>query len=196
MSAIIGIAADAIGREQEAQATEEGAKVQAKLEEINRKYQRKIFDEQVARQLPFYEEGRKALPMLEQYRTEGGRDLAGNPLYDMQLEQGLSGLQESGHTRPGTASNFRNMLNAGSQQPAYNRLLDLQRVGLGASGQAGNYAENLGGALTQSYQRGGNALWAGEAQSNQQRESMYSNALGQLGNAPANYYYQQRRRNG
>ena len=184
-----GLAGGAAGSEANNAATVEGAQTQADIEAMNRAYQRKLFDEQQANQQPYYQAGYDANPLLNQFRTQGGIDLSNNPLFQMQQRLGSEGLQMAGQTRPGTQEYFNAMNNATSQTPAYQRLLDLQKVGLGSADTAGSYANNQGNALASSYMTGGNAMASGAINSGHQRQSLYSNLAGGAANLPAYLSY-------
>jgi hypothetical protein len=189
IAGVAGMASSAAGAEALASSTVEGAQAQNEIESRNRGYQRKIFDENIDQQSPYYEAGLNAMPMLEQFRSQGGVDLSGNPLYQMEQRAGQEGLDMAGGVRQGGRDYFQNALNASSQQPAYNRLLDLQQVGMGSAGSAGQGAATMGSALSDSFQTGANAMMQGTANAGNQRQSLYSNAAGQAGAMPAYYNY-------
>lgn len=191
---VAGMGASALGSQQAAASTIEGAETQAGIEALNRQYQRKLFDEQVAAQQPYMEAGYAAQPYLEEYRTEGGRDLSQNALFQNQDRLGREGLAVSGHNLPATQNYFSRLQNATGQDPAYQRLLDLQRIGLGSAEQAGTYAQQQGNALAQSYGTAANALMRGEGSAAAQRGSMYRDVAGQVGSIPAYLDYTRRTR--
>ena len=192
VAGLAGMAGGAAGQEAGAASTVEGAKAQAEIEAMNRAYQRKVFEEQKAMHQPYYEAGLEAQPVLEQFRTQGRADLSQNPLYQMQQSRMAEGLDMAGGVRPGSREYAQNVMAASSQEPAYQRALDLQRVGWGQAGQAGMQATNLGGALAQSYQTGANAMMRGTGQAAQQRQGLYGDVAGQVGSMPAYYDYLQK----
>jgi hypothetical protein len=196
IAAVGGMGANAVGAEQGRAATVEGAKSQAAIEKLNRDYQRKIFDENIAQSQPYYDAGLKAQPILDQFRTQGRVDLSNNPLYQMQQRYGQEGLDMAGGVRDAGRNYLNNAMYVSNQEPTYQRALDLQRVGLGAAGEAGNQQMQLGNALASSYQRGSNAMMQGTADSANQRQSMFSNLAGQVGSMPAYYNYLRSVKNG
>ena len=194
IAAVAGMGASALGKQQAGEATIEGAETEAGIAKLDRHYQRKIFDEGIEAQEPYMEAGYAALPYLEEFRTTGGMDLSGNALNQKQDRLGREGLALSGHNLPATQNYFTELQNASGQDPAYQRLLDMQRIGLGSAGTAGTYAQNQGNALSSSYQNAGNALMRGTGMEGAQRSSMFSNAAAQAGAMPSYFDYQKRTR--
>jgi len=128
--------------------------------------QKSIYNDQVARQEPFYQQG---VSSLEDYAKmlKGGYDMKQSPAAQYELQQGTKMMNRQlagrGMLGGGTAANRLTELSSGiaarDWQNAYARLLDSLKLGTGASAamgqsgqtygnQVGNTAANLGNIYT------------------------------------------------
>jgi hypothetical protein len=194
-SFIIPAAASLIGGSQQADAAQEAANATAAATDRATALQRQIYQEEVARQKPFYDVGVNALPELvaaSKYTPFGMNQFKADPGYAFRLSEGQKALERTAAARGGLLSGgtlkaaTRYGQDMGSQEytNAFNRyqaerearLRPLQSLtGMGqttsqqisASGQ--NMAGNIGNAYMQQGVNQGNALLAGS----QARASAY-----------------------
>lgn len=166
-------------------ATKEGAQSQANVEEMSRQYQRKLFDEEMERLRPYHETAvQEGLPLMQQYLSEGGIDQSQMPLYNMQMDAAMSGLEGQGVGDYGM-NRYRDSLSAAENDAGYARLQDMMQIGMGASGAAGQGAGNFATGQAQSFINSGNALARANMQANNMQNSMYGDLADQFSSIPA-----------
>lgn len=181
-----GMASQAAGGAQNAAATKEGAQTQAAIEAMNRQFQKEVWDAEMGRRKPYYDAGLRNLPQLmaaSQYRNDPTQSAA----YRAQYGFGENALRGAGL---GDSATLRYLSQGGGdaeREASYNRLLDLERIGLGASESAGSGAQNYANAVSNSLMTAGNAMGQGYAGAAAKREGAYQNALGQASSIPAYY---------
>jgi len=182
-----GLGAQAAGGAAAGAATEQGAETQAAIEKLNQAYRKKIFDEQMARLMPYQQAGvNQGLPLLSQYLS-GNVDLSSMPLYNMQKTAGETGLKQQGMANPFVMNYFNEGLNAAENQAGRGRFSDLLQLSLGASQNAGQGAQNYANALSNSFVNTGNSLSSGTMNANNIRQSAYGDIAGTVGGIPAAY---------
>lgn len=177
------------GADEARDATLEGAYAQSQQEAANRQFQRKMFDEDIIRRLPYINMGKPSLGLQQEFIDQGQIDLSEMPLYNMQRESGLELLGQEGMDDPYVRDYFLKGLNATEQDASYSRLGDALQLALGQSESAGRGAQNFSGQYTGSLMRGGNALASGAMQADNQRQSMYRSLADQASQIPAWAYY-------
>jgi hypothetical protein len=129
--AAAGMGMQAAGAEQARESTVEGAQAQADIERLNREFQKKLFDEEMARLQPRLDTAtQQGLQLMQQYEQAGQIDQSQMPLYGMQLQAGQDLLREQGMDSPYAMGRF-------------------------ATGQAGSLL-NVGNVLAQGQQQAGN----------------------------------------
>lgn len=171
---------------------------------------RRMYEESVARQKPFYEAGVNALPGYLQGIQPGGElvrgftqaDYQADPGYAFRMAEGMKGLERSAAARGGLLSGatlkgiqrYGQDLASQEYQNAYNRFRDTQGLRRNALAGVVGYAPTAAGAMTssgQSYASGAGPQMYAQGQNTgnaliagqQARESSY----GQLGNALSKY---------
>lgn len=152
----------------------EGAQASSDIEALNRSVQRSNFEKELARQKPFYETGKAAIPLYEA-AMKNTLDVTKLPLYQMQKGMIESSFGED--TPQYIKDNAFRSLEAQEGELAKTRLADIQQIGLGQAGSAGQSTVNLGTALTSSITRGSNQLAQGTLKSNQAGQSMWDNTI-------------------
>jgi len=169
------------GQYQQNKAIGEGAASTAKIEDMNRAFQEQVFKRNMELQKPFYEAGKAAIePYAEAIKNKRDPMLSGLAQFQKgQLEKSLSGAPEY------IKKMALDRLSAEEGERSKSRLLDLQRIGLGASGSAGQSAVNLGGALAQSYGVSGAANANSIMEQNRVRQNMWGQTLDTLSGLPA-----------
>lgn len=179
LGASIGMGA--LGQHQANKAIKEGAASTARMEDMNRKFQEEVFRKNIEMQKPFYEAGKAAIqPYQDAILNKSNPMASGLAQFQKgQLGKSLSGAPEY------VKKMAMDRLTAEEGEREKARLLDLQRIGLGASGSAGQSAANLGGALAQSYGVSGRAE-AGAIMGDQMaKQNMWVQALDTLSGLPA-----------
>lgn len=175
------IAVDYMGAEEATKGVEEGSAEQIRIETIKRNYATKVFEDNLERQKPFYDAGIKAGIQYPNaitnrmdptksgtYKTQLGlisKDLEGAPEY----------VKEEALQRLGAIE--------GEKQK--NRLLDMQRIGLGAAGSAGTSGLNLGNTLAQSFNLSSGVLGSSQQEVSDRNQSAWNVAASQLSGLPA-----------
>lgn len=163
----------------EAQVT--GAKSLAATEAENRKFQLETFNKMVEKQKPFIEAGKEAIPLYsEAIRGRGGPMEGGLA----QMQKGMI-EEDTGSMTDHIKKISMQRLEAEEGERYKGRLSDMQKIGLGASGSAGQSAVNLGGALAGSYVRGGSALSEARMASGINRQNMWLQAAQSLSGLPS-----------
>ncbi|MFA5340720.1 MAG: hypothetical protein WC332_02980 [Clostridia bacterium] len=148
------------------QATSDAAEQSADAIKYAADVQKQIYQDQVNRQEPFYQQG---ISSLEDYAKmlKGGYDMKQSPAAQYELQQGTKTMNRQlaarGLLGGGTAANRLTELSSGiaarDWQNSYARLLDSLKLGTGASAamgqsgqtygnQVGNTAANLGNIYT------------------------------------------------
>lgn len=148
----IGAAIGALGSMYGADKAAEGSEKAAQAQMFAAMMQKKMFDEAMARQQPFYEQG---ISSLEDYAKmlKGGYDMKQSPAAQYELEQGTKALNRQlaarGMSGGGIAARRLAELSGGvaarDWQNQYSRLVDSLKLGTGASasmGQSGQYYGN------------------------------------------------------
>lgn len=148
--------------------------------------QQKMYDDQIAREKPFYDTGVTANANLDKM-VNGGYDIKQSPAAQYQLTQGTKSLNRQlaarGLLGSGNAAQRLGELSSGVAANDYNqqysRLLDQVKIGTGASASAGAASSTL------SNQMGQNSLAVQNAQTaqGQARASLYSGMGGLTSNA-------------
>lgn len=110
-SAVLGAAASSSAGRQQARAVESASNVQAQAQREALDFQRRMYEENVARQQPYYDIGVNALrqlpgrtgamPAAFQYRPE---QLTTDPGYQFRLSEGMRALERSAAARGGLMS--------------------------------------------------------------------------------------------
>lgn len=152
MGAAIGALGSAYGASVSSSASSEAANKAAQTQMLALMMQKKMYDEQMARQQPFYEQG---ISSLEDYAKmlKGGYDMKQSPAAQYELEQGTKAMNRQlaarGMSGGGIAARRLAELSGGvaarDWQNQYSRLVDSLKLGTGASasmGQSGQYYGN------------------------------------------------------
>lgn len=152
IGAAIGALGSAYGASVSSSASSDAADKAAQTQMYALMMQKKIYDEQMARQQPFYEQG---ISSLEDYAKmlKGGYDMKQSPAAQYELEQGTKALNRQlaarGMSGGGIAARRLAELSGGvaarDWQNQYSRLVDSLKLGTGASasmGQSGQYYGN------------------------------------------------------
>jgi hypothetical protein len=200
-SFIIPAALSLIGGDQQASAAQDAANTSAAATDRATALQQKMYEENVARQKPFYDVGVNALPELvnaSKYKNFGMSDFQADPGYAFRLSEGQQALDRQAAARGGLISGgalkaaARYGQDMGSQEymNAFNRYQAERQARLGplqsltgmaqttanTLGTAGQtMAGNIGNAYMQQGVNQGNALMAGS----QARTSSYGD-IGRL----------------
>ena len=208
-SFIIPAAASLIGGSQQARAAEKAADTTGAASDRAVALQQRMYDENVARQQPFYQAGVNALPELvnaSRYQNFGMNQFQADPGYGFRLSEGQKALERSAAARGGLLSGGTGKAlqrfgqDYGSQEymNAFNRyqteraarLNPLQSLTgmaqttantLGSTGQ--NMAGNIGSMYLNQGVNQGNALLAG----NQARASAYGDIAKLYGQTNPNF---------
>jgi len=171
------------------QATENAADKSADAIKYAADIQKQIYDEGVARQEPFYQQG---INSLEDYAKmlKGGYDMKQSPAAQYELQQGTKTMNRQlaarGLLGGGTAANRLSELSSGvaarDWQNSYSRLVDSLKLGTGAAASMNQSGQNYGN------QTGQNANSLGQIYTNQGNNmaSIYQNASNSLNNSMAN----------
>lgn len=184
------------GGSQAASAAEEAARINAEATNRAIDLQQRMYEEGVARQRPFLEEGTAAFNRLAAL-SRGGPEAAQNfltmePGYGFRLGEGLKALERTQAARGNLLSGGaikagqRYAQDVASQEysNAYNRLAQMAGIGPQAAGVANtlgqSYASNVGNLATQQGSTAANALLTGAAA----RQSAY----GDVGRAWGQYF--------
>lgn len=169
------------GQKAQNEAMVSGAETNAEIEAMNREFQKKMFNKQIEMQKPFYEEGLKALPLYEQ-ATYGKLPFEKSGLG--KLQEGLISKEISGYP-----SYIKDMalsrLRSEEGEKQKGRLMDLEKIGLGASGLAGESNVRLGNALAGSYLASGGAMANATMNKYMGTQSAWNRAIDQLSGIPA-----------
>lgn len=179
--ALAGMGMNAIGKQQGLEGTVEGAQTQANIEGLSRAAQKRRFDRDIKYQEPFFKAGEKAVPEYAK-AVKNEFDITQSPLYKMQKEMIMGELEDAPE---GVRTSALERLGAREGEMAKGRLLDLQKIGLGSAGSAGQTALSFGSAFSQSLQRGGTALAQGTLSSSMQRQNMWTDAMEEVSGYPA-----------
>ena len=208
-SFIIPAAASLIGGQQQANAAQSAADTSAEATNRATELQRRMYDENVARQKPFYDVGVNALPELvnaSKYTNFGMKQFQQDPGYGFRLKEGQQALDRSAAARGGLISGGalkaaqRYGQDMGSQEymNAFNRyqteraarlqplqsLTGMSQTTANTLGTAGsNMAGHIGNAYMQQGVNQGNALLAGS----QARASSYGDIAKLYGQTNPNF---------
>lgn len=139
--------------------------------------QERLYNEDVARNKPFYNEGVKALPQLQEM-VNGNYNMQESPAAKYQLTQGTRSLNRQlaarGLLGSGNAAQRLSELSTGvaanDYDKQYSRLLDQVKIGTGASGAAGASSQTFGNQIGQNSQQ----VQQNNTQGGQARASLYS----------------------
>lgn len=169
------------GTKKVAEMTEEGAREQAEVERLKRGYAQKIFEEDIERQRPFYEAGVKAGVKYPEAITNR-LDPTQSGAYKLQREM----IEKDLATAPEyVRRDSLQRLEAIEAEKQKERLLDLQKIGLGAAGVAGTGGMSLTNVLSQSYGIQGQATASAMQTAAEQRQSAWNVAASQIMGLPA-----------
>lgn len=148
VNAVTGIAGSLLSGQAQSDANDKATGIKA----LEMMMMKKMYDEQMARQQPFYEQG---ISSLEDYAKmlKGGYDMKQSPAAQYELEQGTKALNRQlaarGMSGGGIAARRLAELSGGvaarDWQNQYSRLVDSLKLGTGASasmGQSGQYYGN------------------------------------------------------
>ncbi len=152
----------------------EGAQASADIEAMNRNYQRSSFEKELALQKPFYEAGKAALPLYEA-AIKNTLDVTKLPLYQMQ--KGMIENSYGENTPQYIKDNALKTLGAQEGELAKTRLADIQQIGLGQAGSAGQSSVNFGSAFANSISREGSAQAQGQLSAFQEKQGMWNKAI-------------------
>jgi hypothetical protein len=184
--ALAGMAASAASSQAGAAAASaasiESAQASAEIESMNRAFQRSQFEKELARQKPFYEAGKAALPLYQQ-AINNTLDVTKLPLYKMQ--KGMIEKSFDANTPEYIKENAMQQLGAQEGELAKTRLADVQQIGLGQAGAAGQSQVNLGTTLANSLMRGGNALAQGQLSAAMNQQNAWTKAANDISGLPA-----------
>lgn len=184
LAGMIGsLAGQAAAGQQQSAATKEGAQSQAEIEGMNRAYQQREFDKIIADNVPFREAGNQAIPLWKD-AASNKLNVQGMPLYELQkqlIEQGNEGNEAPAYIGERSLAGLRGV--EGEAQKG--RLIDLVKVGLGASGSAGQANLGLGNVLGQSYMNQGDSAAAGLMNAANIRQSLINKGLEEASGYPA-----------
>jgi len=197
MGDIVNAVADVFGfgpASKQAEATEQAANISAQSSREALDLQRRMYEESVARQQPFYEAGREALNKLiplSEYQKFGMDQFQQDPGYAFRLSEGQKALERSAAARGGLMSGAtgkaltRYGQEAGSQEymNAFNRyqteraarlnpLQSLAGIGQTSANTVGGYGQNYANqanqlALTNAANQGNLALGMGNIRASQ-----------------------------
>lgn len=179
--AIASVGMSFLGQGEAAEGVEAGAKEQAGIEKMKREYAQKVFEEDIERHKPFYDAGVAAGVSYPDAITNK-LDPTKSGAYQLQrglIEPDLAGAPE--YVREGAME----QLGAIEAEKQKTRLLDIQKIGLGAAGTAGTSSLNLGNILAQSYGLTGQVLGQGRITAGEQRQSAWNVAASQLSGLPS-----------
>jgi hypothetical protein len=171
-----------------ANATGDAAEKSAQAQMYAANIQKQMYDESMARQEPFYQQGVNSLADYAKM-LQGGYDMKQSPAAQYELQQGTKSMNRQlaarGLLGGGTAANRLSELSSGvaarDWQNSYSRLLDSLKLGTGASASMGQSGQNYGNQMGQ----GANAL--GQIYQNQGNNmaSIYQNSANQMSNTGA-----------
>lgn len=179
--ALAGMAMTAVGKQQGVAATVEGAEAQANIEALGREAVERRFKRDIEYQEPFFKAGEEAAePYAE--AVKGRFDVTKSPLYKMQKEMIMGELEGAPE---GVKADALERLGAREGEMAKGRLLDLQKIGLGAAGSAGQTALSFGTAYSRSMQAGQGALAQGTLGGAMQQQNLWTSAMEGLSSYPA-----------
>jgi len=197
MGDIVNAVADVFGfgpASKQADATEQAARISAQSSGEALALQRRIYEEAVARQQPFYEAGREALNKLiplSEYQKFGMDQFQADPGYAFRLSEGQKALERSAAARGGLmgGATGKALLRYGQQMGsqefsnAFNRyqtereaqlnpLQSLAGVGQTSANTVGGYGQNYANqanqlALTNAANQGNLALGMGNIRASQ-----------------------------
>lgn len=180
---VASMASSALGQQQATEGGIEGAKSSARIQQMNREYQKNVFEKNIEMQKPFYEAGLEAIEPFSEAIAGRGDAMKG----------GLAQMQKDMIEKDtGSMSDYVKNLSMGRLEAEEGekykgRLMDLQQIGLGASGSAGKSAINLGTSLAKSY--AGEGLTNLQSSMNKQTSlsNMWTQTMDQLSGLPAYY---------
>lgn len=185
----IGAAIGALGSMYGADKAAEGSEKAAQAQMFAAMMQKKMFDEAMARQQPFYEQG---ISSLEDYAKmlKGGYDMKQSPAAQYELEQGTKALNRQlaarGMSGGGIAARRLAELSGGvaarDWQNQYSRLVDSLKLGSGAASTMNQSGQVFGGQIGQT----ANALGNIYQQGGFNQASLYSTSAQNLANQLAN----------
>jgi hypothetical protein len=172
----------------QAGATSDAADKAAEAQRYAADVQKGIYQDQVTRYEPFYQQG---INSLEDYAKmlKGGYDMKQSPAAQYELQQGTKTMNRQlaarGLLGGGTAANRLTELSSGiaarDWQNSYSRLLDSLKLGSGAAQSMGQSGANYGNQV------GGTANSLGSIYTNQGNNmaSIYQNQGNQMSNTAA-----------
>lgn len=148
--------------------------------------QKDIYEQEVARNKPFYDTGVTANANLDKM-VNGGYDIKESPAAQYSLREGTKSLNRQlaarGLLGSGNAAQRLSELSSGVAANDYNqqysRLLDQVKIGTGASASAGAASQTLSGAVGQN----STAVQNAQNQSGQARAALYAGQSGATMNA-------------
>ena len=182
LSSIGSLGAQAAGSASANASTIEGARTQAGIEAQNRAAQTRQFDQQIARQQPYVDVGKRALPDFINALSNRG-DVSNLPATQIQggMISDFLGPNAPDFIKDKALQN----LNAVQLEGNKGRLSDLISIGLGGAGATTGSRLNLGSALGSSLSRQGNIESQGLQQSAQNRQNLANSLTTGLGGIPA-----------
>lgn len=176
------VASSSAGAAAASAASIESAQASADIERMNRNFQRSRFEQELELQKPFYEAGKKALPLYKQ-AINNTLDITTLPLYKMQ--KGMIEGSFDKNTPDYIKENAMKQLGAQEGELAKTRLADVQQIGLGQAGAAGQSNINYGTAVANSLMRGSNALAQGQLNSSMIQQNAWTKAAEDISGLPA-----------
>jgi hypothetical protein len=186
MASLIGVGASvgasAFGQKESDKASIEGARTQARIEEISRQAGEDEFQKQMARQQPFIDVGTRALPMFQRAISNRG-DASGLPTTAIQQDfvSDFIGSNAPEFIRQGAMKD----INAMESEQQKRRLSDLVNIALGGSASQAVAGVNLASMAGQSQQRQGLSLADALQQSAISRQNMANQAVTEISGIPA-----------
>lgn len=180
---VASMASSALGGQQSIESTEAGAKSSARIAQLNREYQTRVFEKNIEMQKPFYEAGLEAVDPYSK-AISGKGDAMSSGLAKMQKKM-IS--EDTGSMSDYVKNKSMGRLEAEEGEKYKGRLMDLQQIGLGASGSAGQSAVNLGSSLAGSYAQEGGTNIAASMNKQTSLSNMWTQTMDQLSGLPAYY---------
>jgi hypothetical protein len=154
-SAVVGGVVGTIGANKAASATTDAANTNLQGTNATLAQQKDIYNQDVARNKPFYDTGVAANANLDKM-VNGGYNMSESPAAQYELQQGTKSLNRQlaarGLLGSGNASQRLAELSSGvaasDYNNQYNRLLDQVKIGTGASASAGNAGNQMSNNLS------------------------------------------------
>jgi hypothetical protein len=183
--AVIGAGGTIGGSMLAGSATKDAAEQSAEAQKYAANIQKQMYDESVARQEPFYQQGINSLSDYAKM-LKGGYDMKQSPAAQYELQQGTKTMNRQlaarGLLGGGTAANRLTELSSGvaarDWQNSYARLVDSLKLGTGAAASMNQSGQNYGGQVGNT----ANALGTIYTTQGNNMASLYQNTGNQVAN--------------